>query len=111
MAKAGYHIRRLHDGKAEPQLVYSRLPILSVHRIAYESTTNGSLAVELLYGQDTVLLVNNHLESYKLTPEDKMKYKEIIKDPENGHAESNSRELVRKMAGASRLRGPQVDRF
>ena len=45
----------------------------------------------------------------KLTPEDKMKYKEIIKDPENGHAESNSRELVRKMAGASRLRGPQVD--
>ena len=82
---------------------------MSVHRIAYESTTNGSLAVELLYGQDTVLLVNNHLESYKLTPEDKMKYKEIIKDPENGHAESNSRELVRKMAGASRLRGPQVD--
>ena len=109
MAKAGYHIRRLHDGKAEPQFVYSSLPILSVHRIAYESTTNGSLAVELLYGQDTVLLVNNHLESYKLTPEDKMKYKEIIKDPENGHAESNSRELVRKMAGASRLRGPQVE--
>ena len=70
MAKAGYHIRRLHDGKAEPQFVYSSLPILSVHRIAYESTTNGSLAVELLYGQDTVLLVNNHLESYKLTPED-----------------------------------------
>ena len=109
MAKAGYHIRRLHDGKAEPQFVYSRLPILSVHRITYESTTNGSLAVELLDGQDTVLLVNNHLESYKLTPEDKMKYKEIIKDPENGHAESNSKELVRKMAGASRLRGPQVD--
>ncbi len=109
MGKAGYNVCRLHDGKAEPQLVYSRLPILSARRIAYESATNGSVAVELLYGSDTVLVVNNHLESYKLTPEDKKKYKEIIKEPKNGHAENNSKELVRKMAGASRLRGPQAD--
>ncbi len=109
MAEAGYHILRLHDGKAEPQLVYSRLPVISVQRIAYESATNGSLAVELSYGQDTVLIVNNHLESYKLTPEDKVKYREIIKDPENGHVGSDSRALARKMSGANRLRGPQVD--
>ncbi len=109
MKSVGYHIRRLNDGEKESQLVYSRLPILSARRIAYESSTNGSVAVELLYEGDTVLLVNNHLESYKLTRADKLKYKELIKDPENGCAEVNSRELVRKMAGASRLRGPQVD--
>ncbi|MCD8317371.1 MAG: endonuclease/exonuclease/phosphatase family protein [Paraprevotella sp.] len=109
MKAAGYHIRRLHDGKSEPQLIYSRLPIVSAHRIAYESQTNGSMAAELLYEGDTILLVNNHLESYKLTPTDKMKYKEIIKDPENGQVETNSKDLVHKMAGASRLRGPQVD--
>lgn len=109
MMAAGYHVRHLKDGKPESQIIYTRLPILSINRIAYESTTNGSLAMELQYGEDTVLLVNNHFESYKLTPEDKKKYKEIIKDPESGHAESNSKELVRKMAGASRLRGPQVD--
>lgn len=109
MAVAGYHIRRLGEEKAEPLLVYSRLPILSARRITYESKSNGSLAVELLYEGDTVLVVNNHLESYKLTVEDKRKYKEIIVDPENGHAESNTKELVRKMSRASRLRGPQVD--
>ena len=109
MEAAGYRIRRLHDGKPEAQLVYSRLPILSVRRIAYESSDNGSLAVELLYDRDTVLLVNNHFESYKLTLEDKKKYKELIRDPENGHAEDDSKRLVRKMAKASRLRGPQVD--
>ncbi len=109
MAAAGYHILRLDDGKAEQQYVYSRLPILGVHRVVYESVTNGSVAVDLLYEGDTILVVNNHLESYKLTLEDKKKYKEIIHEPENAHAESNSRDLVRKMSGASRLRGPQVD--
>lgn len=109
MGKAGYHIRRLHDGKAEPQFVYSRLPIVSVRRVAYESEANGSMAVELWDGEDTILVVNNHFESYKLTQEDKEKYKEIIKDPENSRVETNSKALLRKMAGASRLRGPQAD--
>ena len=109
MAAAGYHIRHLNDGKAEPQFIYSRLPILSARRISYESSTNGSVAVELLYDGDTVLVVNNHLESYKLTPEDKQVYKDIIHDPENIRSERSSRDLVRKMADASRVRGPQID--
>lgn len=109
MEAAGYHILRLKDGKAEPQFIYSRLPILSARRISYESSTNGSVAVELLYDGDTVLVVNNHFESYKLTPEDKERYKEIIKEPEKEDTESNSRALVRKMAVASRVRGPQAD--
>ena len=109
MAAAGYHIRHLNDGKAEPQFIYSRLPILDVHRVAYESSTNGSMAMELLYEGDTILVVNNHLESYKLTPEDKQVYKDIIHDPENIRSERSSRDLVRKMADASRMRGPQID--
>ena len=109
MKACGYQVAGLDDGKRGALLVYSRLPVLSAHRVAYESTGNGSMAVELQYGGDTVLLVNNHLESYKLTAEDKLKYKEIIKDPENGHMEDNSKELVKKMAGASRVRGPQAD--
>ncbi len=109
MEAAGYHILRLNDGKAEPQFIYSRLPVLSVRRISYESSANGSVAAELLYGEDTVLVVNNHFESYKLTREDKEKYKEIIKEPEKEDTESNSRALFRKMAVASSLRGPQAD--
>lgn len=109
MADAGYSIRHLQHRESEFLLVYSRLPILSLHEIPYESTTNGSIALELLHGEDTVLLVNNHLESYKLTVEDKLKYKEMIKDPEHNYKEGDSKKLLRKMAVASRLRGPQVD--
>lgn len=109
MASSGYHTVHLGDGVTERQYFYTRLPILSVERVAYQSSSNGSVAAKLLYGQDTVLLVNNHFESYKLTPEDKQNYKEIIKSPEQEDVESKSKELVRKMEKASRQRGPQVD--
>lgn len=109
MAAAGYQTRHLDDGVAEGQCFYTRLPILSVERVMHEPSGNGSVAVRLLHGQDTVLLVNNHFESYKFTPEDKRKYKEIIKAPESKDTEHNSKELVRKMTKASRQRGPQVD--
>lgn len=109
LEQAGYRTLHLDDGHSEPQLVYSRLPLVSIHRICYETAENGSVAVKLLYEGDTVLVVNNHFESYKLTPEDKQHYKDMIKDPEHASVEENSRALVRKMAKANRLRGPQVD--
>lgn len=107
--KAGYHVRHFTDGKGEGQVTYSLLPIVHQERIVYESRDNGSIATELLYNGDTILVVNNHLESYKLSVEDKTRYKEIIKDPEGKNTEDNSRRLLKKMASASRLRGPQAD--
>ncbi len=109
MKKRGYNIRRLDDGRSEFLSVYSRLPVLSVERVTYKTSSNGSIAVKLLYEKDTILLINNHFESYKLTREDKIKYKELIKDPENDQAGQNSKALLGKMAKASGLRGPQVD--
>lgn len=109
MKASGYQIVRPGNVHEHRLLCYTRLPILSVERIAYESDANGSLAVRLLYEGDTILVVNNHLESYKLTVEDKRHYKEMIKDPERKTIETNSRSLMRKMAKANRLRGPQVD--
>lgn len=109
MAVAGYATLHVGDGRPEQQMVYSRLPLLSIERLPYGSGGNGSVAVRLLYEGDTLLLVNNHLESYKLTINDKLKYKEIITEPGDDKAEQRSRELINKMAVASQARGPQVD--
>lgn len=109
MSAAGYRIRRIKDRKSEPQVVYSKLPVISVCRVPYESSTNGSVAVELLYDGDTVLVINNHFESYKLSVKDKEKYKEILNNPEGADTDDNTRALIRKMAKASSIRGPQVD--
>lgn len=107
MKDAGYtQARTFGEGR---QQLYTRLPVISSDSVHYQSVGNSSVAVRLLYEGDTVLFVNNHLESYRLTAADKQHYKAIIKDPERPEAEDDTRALVGKMAKASRARGPQVD--
>lgn len=107
MTAHGYHIARCD--KPHSIAVYTLLPIISQHLVTYQSLTNGSWAVELLYQGDTILLINNHLESYKLTPDDKAKYRDMIKEPESEKAEAAARTIVGKISEASCIRAPQVD--
>lgn len=107
MHNFGY--RAIRHEKIKSPVVFTRLPIISTFSIPYESLSNGSIAAELFYQGDTILLINNHLESYKLNGEDKKNYKEIIIDPENKETEHRARKLINKMAEATKLRGPQVD--
>ena len=109
MKDAGYHVCRHKERMVGHQTVFSKFPVLSVNRIPYKSRSNSSIAVELLYENDTILLVNNHFESYKLTAKDKEKYREVLYEPENKNTESNFRDLVRKISLANSVRGPQVD--
>ncbi|KAA6310291.1 hypothetical protein EZS27_038384, partial [termite gut metagenome] len=51
---------------------FSKYPILSSRIIDTKSISNGAVIYELKIGQDTVMLINCHLESNKLTTEDKV---------------------------------------
>lgn len=88
---------------------YSRLPILSSRPVRYASQYNGSIVYEVKWGEDTLMLVNNHLESNKLTKEDKNIYEEMLKDPEKEKVKSGMRHLLSKLAEASAIRAPQAD--
>lgn len=88
---------------------YSKLPILSARPLEYASTANGSMAYELAWGKDTLLLINNHLESNKLTQEDKEVYEDLLRDPEKEKVKNSVRQLVSKLADAAALRAPQAD--
>ncbi|MCM1312368.1 MAG: endonuclease/exonuclease/phosphatase family protein [Bacteroides sp.] len=90
-------------------LILSKYPILSTEEINYPSETNSSFAHELLVGKDTVLVINNHLESYKLNDDDKQQYKQIIKNPESDDVEEKYHSLVSKIAKATAVRGVQAD--
>ena len=59
--------------------VYSKFPITGSRLIGYESETNGSSIHELDINGKAVTLVNNHLESFKLTMEDKTRYSDFLK--------------------------------
>ncbi len=89
--------------------IFSKFPIISKNKIDYESSSNGSMAYELLIDKDTVLLINNHLESNKLTQEDKEMYNEMITERDRETVENGARYLWRKLADASVIRSHQAD--
>lgn len=89
--------------------IYSRFPILSTQRVNYKSESNGSVAYHIKMGSDTILVVNNHLESNKLTKDDKTVYREMLKSPSRDKVSKDSKMLFRKLADASIIRSAQAD--
>ena len=106
-----HHIDRLgsSDISANNIACYSKYPILSAQRLNYVSDCNGSMIYELKVGKDTLMLINNHLESNKLTRSDKAVYENMLTSPEKETVKSGLRLLIRKLAKASALRAPQAD--
>lgn len=90
----------------------SKYPIVSSKRIDYASINNCSIAHEVAVGNDTIIVINNHLESYRLSPEDKEDYRSIIrnyKNPEENHTETKYLSLTEKLSTHDSIRGIQTD--
>ena len=98
------------DSKSMPNMaVYSKLPVLKTERIAMKSNGNGAIAHQLKWGQDTLLLINCHLESNKLSSEDKEMYEQMIEKHEKEQVKAGMKVLVKKLAEAAAIRAPQAD--
>lgn len=97
------------DVKGNMMAIFSKFPILTIHPIRYTSEYNGSVAYELNIRGKVVTLINNHLESNKLTIRDKTVYSNMIKNPEVGTVTYGSRLLFGKLAEASKIRSVQAD--
>lgn len=90
--------------------VLSRLPMREAD-ISFQYTTrgNGSFACWVLCGSDSLLVISNHLESNRLSSEEKDEYRQIIHNPNRNMVKHEGRALAGKLAQAARLRGPQAD--
>ncbi len=100
----------VHPNGGTSLMLLSKFPILSKERIPYESKGNMSVAYRLKIKDRDVLLVNNHLESTGLSPEDRKQFKNLVigklgKDT----AEETSKHLVVALAEATRKRAPQAE--
>ena len=106
-----HHISMIGNtkGYANKMACYSKFPILSAHTVDYDSRYNGSVVYEIKIGKDNVNLINNHLESNKLTKTDKDVYNDILKSPEKEKVKSGARLILHKLAEASAIRAPQAD--
>lgn len=102
-------ITEIGSSKSNKVAVFSRFPILSSRRILYKSNYNGSVYYELeIYG-DTIALINNHLESNKLTEHDKSTYEKFVDSPKTGDMHVGFRSIIYKLADASLIRAAQAN--
>lgn len=89
--------------------VYSRYPILSATPIKYKSARNGSVAYRIKVGKDTLLVINNHLESNKILKSDVETYQDMMDTPNGEKVFAGTRKLLKKMAEATTIRAAQAD--
>lgn len=88
----------------------SRYPIIRKERIDYPSRGNGSMAYYLRRDDDTLLVINNHLETNHFTTLERERYKEMIKgEMENDTARAESKKIIHKLRNAVLLRAPQAN--
>lgn len=89
--------------------IHSRFPIVRKERIEYDSKSNGSVAFFLQVGEDTVVVVNNHLESTHLSSDDRLRYQEMIGGGyDREQTRKETRILLTKLCNAMAQRGPQT---
>lgn len=93
--------------------IYSRLPIIG-REIVANGESNHCAAFTLLDGSDTIYVVNCHLRSMGLSPEEKAGFSGIVHDADtlsNSEKRHESKMLITKIAAASVKRAEQVDKL
>ncbi len=95
---------------SETLMLLSKYPIIKKKHIEYYSKTNATIAYQLKIGRDTVLLVNNHLETVGLSTTDKDHFTYLVKGEMKGDsARSESGTLLRKLIAGEHKRVPEAE--
>ena len=89
--------------------VYSRYPILSATPLKYKSNRNGSVAYRIKVKEDTLLVINNHLESYKIDESDVEIYEGIPDALSDEKQLADSWRLLTKLSRATAIRSRQAN--
>lgn len=90
--------------------VFSKYPILSHERIAYESKGNMSAAFRLDVEGREVIVVNNHLETTGLSLEEKGRFKALVKGKlKTDTAAQTSKWLIAHLGEQTRKRASQAE--
>lgn len=90
--------------------IHSRFPIIRKERIKFESMCNGAVAYYLKVQDDTLLVINNHLEGTHLSLVDRSRYRDMLKgNMERDSARAESMHLLRKLASTASKRALQAD--
>lgn len=89
--------------------VFSKYPIVKSRRIDYESNANGSAIHQIKINGKKLTLINNHLESFKLTSEDRSRYSAFIKNLSPEGFDDLKGAFKQKLGPAFQIRAKQAE--
>ncbi len=90
--------------------IHTRYPILRKEVIPYISNSNGSAAFFLQIGNDTVVVVNNHLESTHLSMQDRKDYHQMLQgDMNSDDTKQQTKKLLTKLSSSMAKRALQAE--
>lgn len=95
---------RINQGIA----VFSKYPVVKSGRIHYQSQYNGSAMCQIKIKGKLLTVVNNHLESFKLTLEDRSRYSTFFKEMDADNFEILKGTLQQKLGTAFQIRAKQA---
>lgn len=106
-----YHeISQRHD-KGGTVALFSQFPIVGSDSIRYESDGNLSMAYKLKAHNDTIIVINNHLESTHLDLDDRANFSQMVKgNLESDDIELESKSLLRTLGSSAAKRAPQAEK-
>lgn len=88
--------------------VFSKYPLSNSRMVKYDSDYNGSSVHEVNIKGKKLTLINNHLESFKLTMEDRTRYSSLIKSFSSDGLDDLKGAFEQKLGPAFRIRAKQV---
>ncbi|MCC8146599.1 MAG: endonuclease/exonuclease/phosphatase family protein, partial [Bacteroidales bacterium] len=107
-----YHIEKLdfpHETQMFGLAVFSKFPILSVKPLPIESKYNGSCVFELNIHGKKLTLINNHLESNKISADERSDYYNLTKELDTHKLEAFTHMMFQRLTPAYKLRAIQAD--
>lgn len=104
------HIDTIMSKRENTVTIFSRYPIVRKERIEYESQGNVSGAFTVLVNGKEVVVVNNHLETNALSPEEKESFSTVVHGEHGKKAIAReSKFILSKLTNAAKKRAPQAE--
>ena len=101
---------RPSNGRYEYGLAcFSKYPIKSIKSIPIETSDNGAAMYTIDVNGRMITVINNHLESNRLTSKDKKMYKDFLRARDSRRLDEVTQSLDSKLGVAFRKRAPQAD--
>lgn len=106
-----YHIEPLqfpYPDESFGLAIFSKFPILSTKKVPYDSHYNGSFIAELDINGKITTIINNHLESNKLSSEERNNYYQFTQEPDGQTLNTFTKMMHKRLSPAFKIRAMQA---